>query len=181
MLRVVIKTGVPRDCLLGHRSDVVTIKRFQTDMDGRVKVLVAFKPMDKYDIIVRNYNECELARALFNSGAIVLSAQVRKDEILWTLVCTWEEFRNIVASLDNLNLNYELVWKSTFLENNEEFSFRELEILKLALEHGYFENPKRVKLRELAKMLDVSEATASNLIRKALKKAVEQVITHHLC
>ena len=178
MLRVVIKTEIPKDCRVERRSDVMTVKQVQTDTEGRVKALVAFE--STYDIIIRNYHECELAKALFSSGAIVLSAQVRKDEIFWTLACTWEEFRNVVESLDNLNLNYELVWKSTFFENNEELSFRELEVLKLALEHGYFENPKKIKLRELAEMLGVSEATASNLIRKALKKAVERVVTQYL-
>jgi len=96
------------------------------------------------------------------------------------LVCTWEEFKNLVASLNDLNLSYELVWKSSFFEDKK-LSRRELEILKLALEHGYFENPKRVKLKELAKMLGISEATASNLIRRALKKVVDQVLTNYLC
>jgi len=42
------------------------------------------------------------------------------------------------------------------------------------LEYGYFENPKKVKLKELA--LEMSEATALVLIRKAMKKVVEHFI-----
>ncbi len=180
MLRVVIKTEIPKDCRIERRGDVMIIKRVQTDRDGKVKALVTFKPTNAHDVIVRNYHECQLAKVLFGSGVIVLSAQVKKDEIFWTIACTWEEFRNVVESLDNLNINYELVWKSAFFENNEELSLRELEILKIALEYGYFENPKRIKLRELAKILDISEATASNLIRKALKKVVKRAIVNYL-
>ena len=180
MLRVVIKTEIPKECYIECHGDVMIIKRVQTDKDGRVKALVTFKPMNMHDIIIRNYHECQLAKVLFGSGAIVLSAQVKKDEIFWTLACTWEEFRNVVESLDNSNINYELVWKSAFFEDNKKLSFRELEILKYALEYGYFDSPKKIKLRELAEMLDVSEATASNLIRKALRKVVEQEIINHL-
>jgi predicted DNA binding protein len=61
-----------------------------------------------------------------------------------------------------------------------ELSYKELEMLRLALEYGYFENPKKIKLRDLAKMLEISEATASDLIRRALKKLLKNVFTRHL-
>jgi len=180
MLKIVIKTEIPEECRKNRYSEFMTLKRVQTDIDGRVKALVAFESMDGYKYTIVKTHECKLAKALLGSGAIVLSAHVKRDEIFWTLVCTWEEFKNLVASLNDLNLSYELVWKSRFFEDKK-LSRRELEILKLALEHGYFENPKKVRLKELAKMLGISEATASNLIRRALKKVVDQVLTNYLC
>lgn len=74
-------------------------------------------------------------------------------------------------------MKYEIVWKSRFVEDRE-LSIDEFKTLKLALELGYFENPKRIRLRELADVLEVSEATASSLIRKALKKVVKIVLDY---
>lgn len=54
-------------------------------------------------------------------------------------------------------------------------SYKEFEILGLALDYGYFENPKRIKLEELAKMLDISKATASDLLRRTLKKSLKSL------
>ena len=180
MLRVVIRTDVPEECKKSRYGDFITLRRIQSDPNGRIKALIAFKSKRKYEYTLIDAHECRLARALLDSGVIVLHAHVRKNDVLWTLACNWEEFKRLTSNLSNLNLNYELIWKSNFFEDVE-ISGKELEVLKLALELGYFENPKRVKLKELAKILNVSEATASNLIRKALKKVVEQILTHYLC
>ncbi len=74
-----------------------------------------------------------------------------------------------------LKLNYEIISKTKFFEEDT-LTHKKLEVLRLALEYEYFENPKKVKLKELAKALEVTEATASVLIRKAMKKVVEHFI-----
>jgi len=182
MLKVVIKTATPNWCRKIHGNGVMILKQIWLDKEGRVKALASLKSMNGCrDVIIRDH-ECELAKTILGSGAMVVLAQVRKDGILWTLVCTWEEFKTLMNSLNNLNLGYELIWKSSFFEKRNELSYelsyKELEILRLALEYGYFENPKKIKLRDLAKMLGVSEATASDLIRRALKKSLKNVFTH---
>ena len=168
MLRVVIRTDVPDECKKSRYGDFITLRRIQSDPNGRIKALIAFKSKRKYEYTLIDTHECKLARALLDSGVIVLHAHVRKNDVLWTLACNWEEFKRLMSNLGNLNLNYELIWKSNF--------FEDVKLFKIEL--GY---PKRVKLKELAKILNVSEATASNLIRKALKKVVEQILTHYLC
>ena len=45
-------------------------------------------------------------------------------------------------------------------------------MLKLAFEKGFFESPKKIKLDDLAKILGVSKSTASETLRRAIKKVV---------
>ncbi len=52
----------------------------------------------------------------------------------------------------------------------------ESQILRMALEEGYFEWPRRVKLEELASKIGVSKATAAEHLRKALKKVLNAYI-----
>ncbi|WP_457548909.1 helix-turn-helix domain-containing protein [Archaeoglobus sp.] len=180
MLRIVIRTDVPDECKKSRYGDSITLRRIQSYPDGKIKALIVFKSKNKYEYTLIDAHECKLVKALLDSGAMVLHAQVRKNEVLWTLVCSWDEFKKLTANLNELNLGYELVWKSNFFEDVK-LSGSEFEALKLALELGYFENPKKVKLKELAEILNVSEATASNLIRKALKKVVEKSLTNYMC
>ena len=178
MLKVVIKTEVPKDCLKARYSEFMTLQRIQTDFDGRMKVLITFKSINRYRHTIIKNHRCKLVKALLDSGVLILYAQVRRDAIIWTLACTWDDFRNLLSNLNDLNLDYEVIWKSSFLEDKK-LSHKEFEAIKLALEHGYFENPKKIKLRDLARMLNVSEATASSLIRRALRKVVEHVVNTH--
>lgn len=55
------------------------------------------------------------------------------------------------------------------------FTPREVEILKLAYERGFFENPKKVSMDEIAKELRIAKPSANEILRKALKKVVKTV------
>ncbi len=47
---------------------------------------------------------------------------------------------------------------------------RQLEAFQLASKNGYYDEPKRISIRELAEMSGISEAAFSELLRKAEKK-----------
>jgi len=177
VLRIVIKTETPEWCLI-KKLDRATMffKQIWLDEDG-IKALVMFKtPNGNETHVIRNHR-CALAEMILSSGAIVISAIVRKFDILWTLACTDEEFKQLMSALDEIDLDYELIWKSSFFDEDDGLSYKELEILRLALDYGYFENPKRIKLEDIAKMLNISKATASDLLRRALKKVVKKYVS----
>ena len=176
MLRVVVKTETPEWCIARSINQATIIFK-QILLDGNsIKAIVSFKTSKGNKTIVIRDHECPLARAILESGAIVVSAEVRRDYVVWVLACTDEEFKRLLDGLDELQIEYELLWKSSFFDNDDEINYKELEILRLALDLGYFENPKRIKLEDLAKMLDMSKATASDLLRRALKKVVKKYI-----
>ncbi|WP_456328550.1 helix-turn-helix domain-containing protein [Archaeoglobus sp.] len=47
----------------------------------------------------------------------------------------------------------------------------------IAFNHGYFENPKKIKLEEIAEIIGVSKATASDLLRRAVKKVIKKYVS----
>ncbi|WP_010478849.1 helix-turn-helix domain-containing protein [Thermococcus zilligii] len=53
---------------------------------------------------------------------------------------------------------------------------RQFEVLLLAYKSGYFDNPRRVTLREFSQMLGLSPSTVKEHLRKALRKILEEVI-----
>ncbi|MBI5227647.1 helix-turn-helix domain-containing protein [Candidatus Micrarchaeota archaeon] len=47
---------------------------------------------------------------------------------------------------------------------------RQMEVFDLACKYGYYEEPKKVSIRELAEKLGVSESTCAELLRKSERK-----------
>ncbi|MDG5778881.1 helix-turn-helix domain-containing protein [Haloarculaceae archaeon H-GB2-1] len=60
----------------------------------------------------------------------------------------------------------------------EALSPRQLEVLSLAVEHGYFELPRNVTIAELAAELDVAASTVSDHLRNARATLIQFVVDH---
>ncbi|HDY74372.1 MAG TPA: bacterio-opsin activator, partial [Euryarchaeota archaeon] len=58
------------------------------------------------------------------------------------------------------------------ISSKEELTKRQEDILKIALEKGYFDYPKRTSIRELAKLFGISISTLSEILRSGQKKVM---------
>jgi Predicted DNA binding protein len=56
-------------------------------------------------------------------------------------------------------------------------SERELSVLKMCYDLGYFENDRASSLTEIAKVLGVSTSSLSETLRRAMKKTVRDYLT----
>ncbi|MDK2876499.1 MAG: hypothetical protein PWQ22_909, partial [Archaeoglobaceae archaeon] len=55
-----------------------------------------------------------------------------------------------------------------------EITFREEEVLRFALEKGYFDFPKKIRLEEIAEHFGIAGSTVSEILRRAQKKILEK-------
>jgi hypothetical protein len=53
---------------------------------------------------------------------------------------------------------------------------RQLQILRIAAEKGYFEFPRRIRLTELAAVLGIKPSTLSEVLRAAERRIVSSVV-----
>lgn len=116
---------------------------------------------------------CEICRILTDSGVFLISAQ-SKDEgkVEWTLVISEKQvLKEIFDHLRKKSVEAELV-KLTKIDDKESLTERQDKITQVAFERGYFDYPKRISLRELARMFDVSPSTLSEILRKGQRKIV---------
>jgi predicted DNA binding protein len=60
------------------------------------------------------------------------------------------------------------------IEEEEELTARQEQILQIALEKGYFEFPKKITLRQLAKTLGISPATLTEILRRGQKRVLQE-------
>lgn len=116
---------------------------------------------------------CLACRALATSNCFLVKAHTLRDgSIEWQLIV--EDKPTLSALLDNLRrvgCNASL-GKLRQAQDEDALTRRQEEILRVALERGYFDYPKGVGIRDLASMFHVSISTVSEVLRKGQKKVL---------
>lgn len=116
---------------------------------------------------------CDICRILTDSDCFLISAETKNSgKVEWTLVLSDKEvLKGIFDRLKAKGVAVELV-KLTKIDDKESLTERQDKITHVAFERGYFDYPKRISLRELARMFDVSPSTLSEILRKGQRKIV---------
>jgi len=116
---------------------------------------------------------CDICRILTDSDCFLISAETKSaGKVEWTLVLSDKDvLKGIFDRLKTKSVVAELV-KLTKIDDKESLTERQDKITHVAFERGYFDYPKRISLRELARMFDVSPSTLSEILRKGQRKIV---------
>lgn len=120
-------------------------------------------------------HDCVACCTMVGSEAFLLGSHMDKDgKKVWRLLATGkEEIRNIISGLEDHRYSVELL-KLTSVDAEELMTSRQEDILQIAFERGYFDYPKRISLRDLAAMFDISISTLSEMLRKGQRKIMEE-------
>ena len=116
---------------------------------------------------------CEICRILTDADVFLISAQSKDGgKVEWTMILSRKQvLKEIFDHLKSKSVDAELV-KLTKIDDKESLTERQDKITQVAFERGYFDYPKRISLRELARMFDVSPSTLSEILRKGQRKIV---------
>jgi predicted DNA binding protein len=76
--------------------------------------------------------------------------------------------------LQDFQKNYKVIEVKWEEATSKELTAKQHELLKLALETGYFDFPKKIHIRELAKTIGVSTAALAETLNTAKKKILEK-------
>jgi predicted DNA binding protein len=120
-------------------------------------------------------NECVACCTMVGTEAFLLESNVNKSgRTVWRLLATEKEtIRQVISDLEDHRYNVELM-KLTSVDVDEMMTSRQEDILQIAFERGYFDYPKRISLRDLAAMFDISISTLSEMLRKGQRKIMEE-------
>jgi len=118
-------------------------------------------------------SRCDICRILTDSDCFLISAETKSaGKVEWTLVMSDKDvLKGIFDRLKTKSVVAELV-KLTKIDDKESLTERQDKITHVAFDRGYFDYPKRISLRELARMFDVSPSTLSEILRKGQRKIV---------
>jgi len=118
-------------------------------------------------------NQCYSCQALHNTDCFIMSyAIIGKDEVEWKIVSPME--KSIIDLMNNLKeqgIEVKLISK-VHLDPDMLLTARQEKIMNVAYKRGYFDYPKRINIRELARIFEVSISTMSEILRKGEKKII---------
>ena len=116
---------------------------------------------------------CQICRILIDADVFLISAQSKSDgRVEWTMILSDKHvLKEIFDHMKSKSVDAELI-KLTKIDDRESLTERQDKITQVAFDRGYFDYPKRISLRELARMFDVSPSTLSEILRKGQRKIV---------
>lgn len=115
-------------------------------------------------------HNCPVCSTFSGVDCFLISAGTREDgKMEWELLLSGDEnLKTLCRRLDRNNVRYEIV-KVTHRLQKREITSRQEQILRIALDLGFFEFPKRIGLEELSSRLGISPGTLSEILRRAEK------------
>ena len=122
-------------------------------------------------------HKCLACSALAGSNCHLQSADVKPDGAVdWRLMTSSrDEVKRLVTKLRRVGCQVELVRLSP-IDEQDVLTSRQEEIIMMAYEKGFFETPRKVKLKDLARFTGVSQATLSEILRKGQKRIVVEYL-----
>ncbi len=119
-------------------------------------------------------NDCGLELA---EDCIVRSVSSTRDGgVLWHVIGYDNAVRNFMNQLLKKGVSFKIV-RQQMARWNGILTARQEMVLKIALENGYFDYPRKADTRTLAAQLGISPSTFSETLRKGLKKVVMEYMT----
>jgi len=119
-------------------------------------------------------HKCTACKTFAEADCFLVSATSKLDgKLEWTVLGNDTMVKSLMQELENEKVAGQVV-KISKIKGEKELTARQENILQIALEKGYFEFPKKISLRLLARVLDVSPATLSEILRRGQKGVLEE-------
>jgi predicted DNA binding protein len=97
----------------------------------------------------------------------------------WKILVSGEDtLKELTKRLESKGVNCTIEEISR-LTKKEDLTTRQEQIVKMALEFGYFEFPKKIRLVELSEKLGISAGTLSEILRRAEKHILSKYFREH--
>ncbi len=154
-------------------TDLEAVKSYLSARDDIELVELEMTESDKAIGVVK-CNECFGCRELLSTDCFMVSASSKSDGRLeYTIISSQNAcLRKLMAKLEAANASPKLV-KMKKLSKEEMLTDNQEKIVKMAYQRGYYDFPKRIGVKDLAKLFNISPATLSEILRRGQKKIIE--------
>jgi len=136
----------------------------------------------KKDFFIVLYERDDLLKELYNPEFIQIKPVLINNQCgeTWEIGCFDKlPLMKLVHYLKNVDIKFKLLkLKQEFLDSLTllniipNITSKQNEALQLAVEHGYYEYPKKVELKKLAKLMNISYSTYQAHLKKAEGKLI---------
>jgi len=173
-----------------HAKGVLTIKSKEKKTLHEIKeFLRRFPSIRKIDVLevgednvvfrLDTFSERTVTEAVLKNDCIIISSVELKDgREIWRVAANSK--KQLLKLLHELKkLGKVEVLKLKRMSYDAKLTKKQLTILNIARELGYYDWPRRITLTELAKRVGLSKSTVAEHLRKAESKLVEKFLGEH--
>jgi predicted DNA binding protein len=147
---------------LSHHEDVLDVRmsRLKTGILGVVKT-----------------RKCPVSLVMNGLSCIVTQHEIRPDgsSQLTIIAADRGSLRKLVERMEGMGYKVKVLKISSRLKGS--LTAKQKRIVQLALEYGYFDYPRQIRQRELAKLCGISSSSLSEILRRAEKGAVKAYLS----
>lgn len=163
---------------------LIEIKHY--DIDSIVEIVRSHSSVKDFNIVEREENRIRfnvktkdpyLLHGAIKCGVLIdFPVKVEEGHAYWDLISSRESIDELLSLFEELGLNFELlrIGNSDFNLEDEKYqlSLEEVRVLEEAINHGFFDVPRKISLEELGNRLGKSKSTLSVQLRRIIKKKV---------
>ncbi len=113
---------------------------------------------------------CIPARSIIEAGCFIKSAKHIEGGVEWDIIARRSSLIKLTEILEKNNYSFKIKRIGGLDLHKEIITNREMELLKYAVYQGYFDTPKNIGIRGVAKQFGISISTTSDMLRRGLKK-----------
>lgn len=169
----------------GTTRDLVEVNLREEDSDTIVEAIRAFPQVVSVEVTERHkgrllaiveVRDCPACLSLVAAEVFLLSAHTNEDRRLeWKVAFSdRSDLDKLVHELQQKGSEVEVERVSNAIDDGLRLTDRQLKIVEVAFIRGYYDYPKRISIRELARIFSVSTATVSEILRRGQRKIIKE-------
>lgn len=140
-----------------------------------VHTVEVFQQSDGRALVQIEADEPILLRLLDRTGVPVeMPFEIIDGEVRWELTTTRTRLSTLASELEQSDLRYmvEHIWDSA--QFGHVLTDRQQEVIRTALDRGYYDSPRECTQEDLATELDMAKSTCSEILHRAEEQIIKQ-------
>ncbi|WP_323190699.1 helix-turn-helix domain-containing protein [Halostella sp. PRR32] len=172
--------------LAGEASGVGLAEISSPNLPDLIGEMTAYDEVTDVDLLQEYENEALiqfettmplLLFAVQDSGVpLEMPFDIVDGEAEWTLTAPQDRLSQLGEQLDAFGVSYTVDYVQQTIESGQLLTDHQLELVRTAVEVGYYDTPRTSSLTELAETLDIAKSTCSETLHRAEEKIVKQYL-----
>lgn len=134
------------------------------------KVCNTFSRAGKQTFLCSMTSDSKIARVVASYS--ILRGIMFADSVVWIFILEgYGELKNVLRDLLEVTKGVRVL-KVRKVNSTEPLTVKQEQILKIALDSGFYDFPRKITEKELAKRLNVSQSSLSEVLRRAEKNII---------
>ncbi|MEM2997371.1 MAG: helix-turn-helix domain-containing protein [Thermoproteota archaeon] len=119
---------------------------------------------------------CKVCNTMLSQGAFLISGKhLGEYRMVYEFIAPgYEVFKQIVTTLESLGFKPRILGLTKHEHKEGVLTEKQENVLWLSLKMGYFDTPRKIGTRELAKTLGIVPSTFSEITRSGIRKLLEK-------